>query len=210
MLFPIWLTLSACATSLPSPDTQVPDRLSCNKRLQPAHHLQLDRVDDLVSRDLRFAALAYMESQPLETQEQWFRYGRLLASVGRLDHAERVFDQLVARCDSPEAYHGLALVQMRQHRLNAALENLLIARTRLPASAEVRNDYGYVLMLDQRLDEAVHELRTAFELADGEGPARQNLATAFLTMGDVDGIRWMQADYGLTDQELAYARDRAR
>ncbi|MCH8498274.1 MAG: hypothetical protein LAT63_07340 [Marinobacter sp.] len=210
VLFPVWLALAACASAPPQLDTQIPDRLSCGKRLQPEHHLQLDRVDELVARDLRFAALAYMESQPLETQEQWSRYGRLLASVGRLDHAEQVFNQLVTRCDSPEAFHGLALVQMRQYRLNAALENLAIARARLPASAEVRNDYGYVLMLDRRPEEALHELRTAFELAEGEGPVRQNLAMAFLMVGDDEGIRWMQANYGFTDQELVYARDQVK
>jgi Flp pilus assembly protein TadD len=86
-----------------------------------------------------------------------------------------------------------------------ALHHLEIARERTPASAQVRNDYGYVLLMVGDYEDAAYELRTAMELGDGKGPVRQNLAVAYLLTDNWGGLEWMKKQYDLSSEERAYA-----
>ena len=70
----------------------------------------------------------------------------------------------------------------------------------------MRNDYGYALLLVGRYQDAAFELRTALELANGQGPVRQNVAVAYLLVDDTAGLAALtQAllDAGLTEDQIA-------
>ena len=87
----------------------------------------------------------------------------------------------------------------------AALDQLEQARRATPASAQVRNDYGYVLLMVGEYQDAAYELRTAMELGDGQGPVRQNLAVAYLLTENWAGLQWMTQEYDFDGEERAYA-----
>ncbi len=180
-------------------------RISCDKVVQPEQQVQIEMIDSLMSRDRDHAALAKLEDQPLSSVEHWLRYGQLKAATGSLDQAAAVFSALVDRCGTGESHHGLGMVLLKQDDVLGALDHLKIARDRAPASSQVRNDYGYILMLVGRYEEAAYELRTSMELSNGQGPVRQNLAVAFLLTDDEDGLRWMKKEYEFSADELAYA-----
>ena len=200
--------MAGCASQPPSEKAGDPydlDRLNCSARIQPEQQVQLDMVDNLMNRERNHAALAQLEAKPMETVDHWVRYGQLQASTGHLGEAETIFQGLVDRCGTGRSHHGLGMVLLKQDKVLKALHHLEIARERTPASAQVRNDYGYVLLMVGDYEDAAYELRTAMELGDGKGPVRQNLAVAYLLTDNWGGLEWMKNQYGLSSEERAYA-----
>ena len=199
---------SGCVHQPPASDTTqrtAPEKLTCNARIQPEEQVQLDRVDTLMARDHDHAALAQLEARPLSTVDHWVRYGQLKAATGQLDEAERIFQGLVDQCGTGRSHHGLGMVLLKKDEVLAALDHLKIAREKTPASPQVRNDYGYVLLMMGEYDQAAYELRTAMELGDGQGPVRQNLAVAYLLTENWAGLQWMTQEYNFTGKEREYA-----
>lgn len=190
--------------------TQVPTLgVSCSQQVQPEHQVQLDLVDSLMARSRPYAALAQLESAGLPTEQHWLRFGQLQAATGQLEQAEEVFRSLVSQCRSAEGYHGLGLVHLKQGQLEQGLNPLEQARQLKPSSTDVRNDYGYALLLAGRVDDAVFELRTAFELSDGQGVVRQNLAAAYLLANDTPGLSRLKKQYDFGLEEYAHAEELA-
>ena len=180
--------------------------VSCDADVQPEQQVELDLVDRLMKAGDNHAALAQLESKPLATEGHWLRYGQLLATTGNLTKAQTVFQSLVTQCNTGRAQHGLGMVLLKENEVDAALTHLRIARERDPADADVRNDYGYVLLLVGDYKKAAFELRTAMELGDGKGPVRENLAVAYLLTDNWAGLQWMQQKYDLTGKEKKYAK----
>lgn len=201
--------MAGCALHPPTPGTATGHldlvHLTCNSTIQPEQQVELDLIDRLMSAHQNHAALAQLESKPLATEDHWLRYGQLLASTGQLDQAQQVFQTLVSQCNTGRAHHGLGMVLMKRNEINAALKHLKIARERDPADSDVRNDYGYALLLIGDYQQAAFELRTAMELGDGKGPVRENLAIAYLLTDNSMGMQWLIKNYGLTAKEKGYA-----
>ncbi len=180
--------------------------IACNEAVQPEQRVDLEMIDTLMAKGRNYAALARLESQAMDGIDYWLRYGQLLASTGKLDGAEQVFRDMVAQCEDGRSRHGLGMVLLKRNQVNAALSHLETARSLAPASPQVRNDYGYALLLVGRYQDAAFELRTALELANGQGPVRQNVAVAYLLTDDQAGLEALKSDYGFSDEELEYAR----
>lgn len=203
------ILLGGCAATPTAPIT-AGDRLkltnvTCDASIQPEQQVELDMIDRLMGAGRDHAALAKLESKSLSTEDHWLRYGQLLASTGRLNEAENVFRALVGRCDTGRAHHGLGMVLLKENEVDDALMHLKIARERVPAAPDVRNDYGYVLLLVGHYPQAAFELRTAIELGDGKGPVRQNLAVAYLLTENHAGLQWLTQQYDFTAKEKDYA-----
>ncbi|WP_237440443.1 hypothetical protein [Alcanivorax sp. DP30] len=207
----VWVAviLAGCASqpSQTTPEGTVDTSdITCQEAVQPEQRVDLEMIDTLMGKGRNHAALARLESKPMDGIDYWLRYGQLLASTGKLDDAEQVFRELVLQCVDGRSRHGLGMVQLKRNHVNAALLHLEIARNLSPASAQVRNDYGYALLLAGRYQQAAFELRTALELANGQGPVRQNVAVAYLLRGDEQGLDALKSDYGFSEDELDYAR----
>ncbi|MDX1636193.1 MAG: hypothetical protein R3280_16260 [Marinobacter sp.] len=206
LLPPLVLAISGCAVLQQAQGPDQALQVSCTQTIQPEHQLQLDAVDSLMARSQPYAGLARLESEGLETRHHWLRKGQLLAATGQLGEAREVFQALAERCQAAGGYHGLGLVYLKLGQLDQGLAQLEKARQLEPSSADIRNDYGYGLLLSGRDDKAVFELRTAFELADGQGGVRQNLAAAYLITGDRSGLKLMRDQYDFATSEYAHAK----
>ncbi|MDC0661257.1 hypothetical protein [Marinobacter sp. SS21] len=189
-----------------SEDSEPPLEVSCRRQVQPEAQIHLDLVDRLSEGNKPYAALAQLEGKPMDSHGHWVRKGRLLASTQRLSDAQRLFQALVDQCGTGEAYHGLGMVLLKSWRVEDGLRQLRIARAEAPASANIRNDYGYALLMNGEYDHAAYELRTALELADGQGPVRQNLAAAYLLTDNDPGLRMLTERYNFGVDEFAHAR----
>jgi len=208
MVWGALVLLAGCAhQSVPetAPVTVDVSAIACKDALQPEQRVDLEMVDTLMAKGRNYAALAQLESKPMGAIDHWLRYGQLLAASGKLDEAEQVYRTLANRCDDGRSRHGLGMVLLKRHEIMAALPHLERARSLAPATSQVRNDYGYALMLVGRYEEAAFELRTALELANGKGPVRQNLAVAYLMTDDREGLEALQSNYGFSEDEIAYA-----
>ncbi|EKF74353.1 hypothetical protein A11A3_09140 [Alcanivorax hongdengensis A-11-3] len=205
--------LAGCAQNQPRPVTaeigSPKTRISCDVDVQPEDRVELEMVDTLMSRDLVYAALAQLQKHQQRNEEYWQRYGQLLAKTDDMDGARDVFTQMRDQCNSGEAYHGLGMIALKQGYLSEALTNFKEAVSRLPASASVRNDYGYALLLEGDFPEAQRNLRTSLELQNGSGAARQNLAVAYILAGNKQGLALLRDKYHFTDDEMAYAHSLA-
>ncbi|BAP13083.1 MAG: hypothetical protein AOY29_10670 [Alcanivorax borkumensis] len=177
----------------------------CDKASDPEGMVDLEMVDSLMSKSRPYAALAQLQKAPQENQEYWSRYGRLLAETGDLSRAKTVFTVLRDECKSGEAYHGLGIVAMKQGDLSEAMDLFRYSVNALPASGKVRNDYGYALLVSGDYEKAQYHLRTALELQNGQGVARQNLAIAYILGGNERGIAMLKEQYGFKRSELERA-----
>lgn len=184
-------------------------RVNCSARIAPEEKVELEMVDTLTSRARPYAALAQLQKTQQQNIEYWLRYGQLQAKTEQLPRARAVFETLVARCDTGEARHGLGMVMVKQNELQRGMQELQRAARMLPASAAVRNDYGYALMMAGEYGAARFELITALELENGSGRARQNLAAAVILAGDRAGLEQLQQNYHYTEDELTHARNLA-
>lgn len=184
-------------------------RVNCSAKVAPEERVELEMVDTLSSRGRHYAALAQLQKTEQRNIEYWLRYGQLQARTDQLPRARAVFETLVDRCDTGEARHGLGMVMVKQNELQQGLTELQRAARMLPASAAVRNDYGYALMMAGQFEQARFELLTALELENGSGRARQNLAAAYLLSGDGAGLEHLKQTYHYSDDELNHARNLA-
>ncbi|MBO6849533.1 MAG: hypothetical protein JJ867_03515 [Marinobacter sp.] len=205
LLLALSLVLTGCASTGQSTENETFHQVSCTTTKQPEHQLQLDAVDSLMARSQPYAALAKLESEGLATEHHWVRRGQLLASTNQISEAADVFWALATRCGSAMGHHGLGLVYLKQKKLDLGLEELEKARKLAPSSSDVRNDYGYALLLSGQHYDAVFELRTAFELANGEGAVRQNLAAGYVLTNDRAGLAMLRDQYDLSMTETAHA-----
>lgn len=209
VLAPLVLAATGCAVLQPAPGSQKGMEVSCSQTIQPEHQLQLDAVDALMARSQPYAGLARLESEGLETHHHWLRKGQLLASTGQLGQARELFQALAEQCQSAGGHHGLGLVYLKLNQIDKGLAQLEQARRLEPSSADIRNDYGYGLLLAGDDQKAVFELRTALELADGEGGVRQNLAAAYLITGNHTGLDLLRNRYDFSASEYAHAEQLA-
>lgn len=207
------MAVSGCAQR-PADDNsslgqRVLDSVNCAAKPAPEERVDLEMVDTLTAGDRYYAALAQLQRTPQRNPEYWHRYGQLLAQTRDYSDAVDIFGALITKCDSPEAYHGLGVLALKQGNVRSALANLENASKRLPASANVRNDYGYALLLVGDYGNAQRHLRTALELQNGRGPARQNLAVAYILAHDGAGLTDFQARFAFSESELVHARELA-
>lgn len=207
------LTLAACATTTSQPvlhdgkqTLRMPAPLTCATKVQPEAKVHLDMIDNLIADGRNHAALAELQATAMDSVKHWLRYGQLEARTGQLNRAESVFKWLANQCQAPAAWHGLGMVKVKDGELGEGLVALQKAASQLPADVSVRNDYGYALMKSGQYRAAIFQLRTALELNNGHGPARENLAMAYLLAGDKNGIALMQHQYKLTSGELNFAK----
>lgn len=205
MLLAISLAVTGCSSMATSTAEEPQLQVSCTTTLQPEHQLQLDAVDAQMSRSQPYAALAKLESEGLATEQHWVRRGQLLASTNQVAEAQEIFQALATQCDSSKGHHGLGLVYLKQGKLQEGTSALRKARELAPSSSDIRNDYGYALLLTGGYYDAVFELRTAFELADGKGAVRQNLAAGYFITNDRAGLAMLKQKYDMSMDEIAHA-----
>lgn len=208
------MTLAGCASQSVlrqgGTNYQLPAPLSCSTSVPPEGKVKLNMVDSLSQSGRQHAALAELLATKMGSVKHWLRYAQLQAVTGHMKRGKVVYQYLVDQCNSAEALHGLGMIQIKQGHISEGKTTLKEAASRLPAQPAVRNDYGYVLLITGNLKAAVFQLKTALELSNGKGAARENLAVTYLLANNQDGIKRLKQRYNLSDGELNYAKQLAR
>lgn len=172
-----------------------------------------DQLDDALSTRLSlarqalnsgkgYAALAYLDTLRSNTPEAQLLRADAERRIGRLDEAERIYQQLLKSCLAGYAYHGLGLIESARGHMSAALAFLEQAQALLPLNAPLRNDLGYLYMQMGNFPAARFAFMTAIELDPSDRRPLNNLVMTYARMGDLVAARRLAAQSGMTDKDL--------
>lgn len=177
-------------------------QIRCATNLSPEHRVELDAIDAMISKSENYAALARLEALSFQTQNHWLRWAQLLGKVDQLDYSEDVYSQIAQACDSSQAYHGLGVVYVKAGKLEEGIRALSKAKSKEPASADIRNDFGIVLLQGGFYGQAAFELRTAYELSGREPGMGRNMVAAYYLHGGEDSLARIRQEMGLNDATI--------
>ncbi|WP_081849440.1 peptidoglycan-binding protein [Marinobacter nitratireducens] len=187
--------------SRPAPDQNDSQwQVACSTELSPGQRAELDSIESLMGASRNYAALAQLETLSFDSREHWLRWAQLLAKVGQLDDSQNAYSKIAEACNIPEAYHGLGVVAQKAGNLREGLDALKQAKQLAPADADIRNDLGVALLRDQQFDEAAFELRTAYELAEGQQRIGTNMVAAYFLQGGEASVGRLQEELQLSDE----------
>lgn len=185
LLLALLLAGAGCASSGAAPPASGVGRVEAGAAAdEQGLHLRL--IAKLLDDDKPRAALAHLDALgPAHAAEPRVKLLRaeVLRKLTRFQEAYALYETLLDTPVAGQAWRGLALMQAAQGDLGLARQWLGYASDRLPTDPRIRNDLGYVLLLEGELDRASLELATAIELGD-EQRAPRNLVLLLLVQGD--------------------------
>ncbi|WP_018877725.1 hypothetical protein [Thioalkalivibrio sp. ALE28] len=167
-------------------------------------------AEEMMADGRPYAALAELDSLGQEAAEVKLARAQILGRIGH-DEARDEFEALRDHaCFRGVAHHGLALLDVRAGRYGEAAETLRIAREELPNVARVRNDYGFVLLIQGQEEAAEFELRTALELSNGDERALENLLLVLMKRDDTEGMDQLMRQYKVGEDLIVRLDQRFR
>ncbi|MDA8260800.1 MAG: hypothetical protein M0Z99_35065 [Betaproteobacteria bacterium] len=178
--------------------------------LSPREATQLVLIQNLLESGKPYAALAHLDASRMKGNSVDYVRAQILRRIGREQEARSLYSSLLKTCLSGVGQHGLGLVDADAGRLDAAVRHLREARLALPADAGIRNDLGYVLLLDGHYRKAQQQFLTALDLSPGKRKAAVNLALALLLNGETDRAGQVASLYDISAEKLQTLREQAR
>ncbi len=159
---------------------------SCDKDLGPTGNTRLATIQQLLDDKKPYAALAELDALGADSPKAILLRAEALRQVERHGEARTQYDRLLNTCLAASAHHGLGLMEAKDGHVKEAIQSLQAARQALPTDANVRNDYGYALLLDRRWDDAQFEFLTVLDLVPNDARASRNLLLLALAQGKTD------------------------
>lgn len=206
------LPLLGCAT--PNVSGSASDRAMLDAARGPEENRRLhtDLIREMIQQDRLYAGLAHLEAQQKEfgdSRELRLLRAEILRKLGRNDEAEDLYRDLLDTRHAGLAEHGLGLIYAPRS-LGLGVRHLRRAVKLRPTDARIRNDLGYALMRQGKLDEARLHLATAFQLEDGADLSRNNYILVLLLDGDEAEARRVAANAQVTASLMTRLRERAQ
>jgi Flp pilus assembly protein TadD len=178
----------------------------------PARQLHTDLVREMIAQGRYYAALAHIEELQKTggpREELLLLHAQVLSKLGRKDQAEQEYKQLLASPFAGEARHGLGLLYAdRNYRLS--LQYLREAAQLRPTDPDIRNDYGYALLMGGQYPEGRLQLATAHELDSAVDKYRNNYVLALLLLKDEAEVERVRRRTELSDKVLQNLRAQAQ
>jgi len=176
---------------------------ACGDRLSPGHGLELSIATDLLQQGKPRSALAHLEELAFPYPDARILQADALRQIGNLDASDQYYKELEGSCLAAKAYRGRALNAVERRQLRQALLLMAEARQAAPTDADIRNDLGYLMLLDGNHSAAEEELLTALELNQAHINAAQNLVLLYLHRGQHDQAYRAARAYGIPESSLS-------
>ncbi|MGX2040312.1 tetratricopeptide repeat protein [Methylocaldum sp. MU1018] len=186
---------------------------ACGGTLSPEQRMYLDLVYEMVKQGQYYAALAHLdqlEKKASSAPQNVYLRAESLRGIGRPERAAKLYRSLLDGCMAGYSLHGLGLLAAAAGRLDEAEDFLMRAGRERPASADVRNDLGMVLLLAGRRDAARQEFLTAAELDRKDPLPVENLIVLMLMDDNPREAKRVAERRGLSEQDLERLALRAR
>lgn len=204
----VLLSASACA-SLPQNFASSVAQNECQTQLDADTSMRIDVVRKLMEQRRLYAALAHLDDINVHTPQADYLRAEILRQSQRSDEAKPIYQALLNTCLQGEGYHGLGLIAGRENQLGVAVSKLSQAAKLLPLMPQVRNDYGYALLLMGELDLARREFLTALELDNGSHLAESNMVVLFLVEGNEQKAQTYAKHINMDSQTFAELKNQA-
>ncbi|KGE77992.1 hypothetical protein CVH10_02575 [Halomonas sp. ND22Bw] len=178
----------------------------CGERYSADIGLRMDMIRQQMEDGRSRSALAHLDESGFDYAEAALMRGDALRDVGRRDQSDAVYETLAGGCLAADAFHGMARNAVARGDREQALVLMRQARDARPTDAEIRNDLGYLLMLEGKPKPAREELLTALELGGTGRRAASNLVMLMMQEGRVVEAERLARRYDLDDELVARLR----
>lgn len=180
MLMLLWL--AGCTSAGPEglrPEG-APQARACGEQVSGELGVELSMVRRLLDDGRPRSALAHLEALSTDLPEALLMEADAFRQIGRSADSRHRYEQLQDSCLQADAGRGLALLAFHEGRHEYAILLMQEARKARPTDGRIRNDLGYLLLLDGQDVAAEEQFRTALELDDGADQAASNLVLVLL------------------------------
>ncbi len=172
------LLLTACSTQNSAPIAAQNFESAqglCGEKLPKSAGMKMTMANQAFHGGQYFSSLATLQ----QIDDDLITKSALQASAhrkaGQWEEAKLLYQDLLSTCIKGNAAHGLGLIAAYQSKYLLARDWLEIAVRSEPANANIRNDYGFLLLSLGDEQNARKQLVTALELNPRDQTAAKNL-----------------------------------
>ena len=203
----ITLTIAICATLLASgcastANKSVSVTASCDKPLQQAESMKLDMVSQLIEEGQYYSALAHLERDNSNSAQALWLRAEGQRKTGLLTEAYNSYRDLSLTCMTAYGHAGMAKILATRGDIPQAHQQMLTARKLAPTNADIRNDFGFILLAHREFKDAQREFMTALQLAPGHPVAIRNMVISLILDGDTRTAARMASNNGIDKNEF--------
>ncbi|WP_280569031.1 tetratricopeptide repeat protein [Chromohalobacter sp. 296-RDG] len=203
----------SASSRLAAPEEEEGDtrRGACGAEMTATAGMQISLIRQMLNDDKPRAALAHLDDLSLDTDrdalaEPRLLRGEALRDTGQRDKADAVYETLTETCLAADAWRGIARNQAARGKLETALDSMQRAREARPIDAAIRNDLGYLRLLQGQPRQAENEFLTALELSPDYARAARNLVMALYAQNNDRQAEGVAQRYGIDQEEVALLR----
>ncbi len=185
----------------------------CGGDFTPEQRMYLELVHKMVEQGQFYGAIAnldQLEKSATPSPQTIYLRAEALRGAGQQESAEEQYRLLLNGCMAGYGLHGLGLLATQAGQLAQAEDYLARACRERPVDANAHNDFGMVLLLRGRNQDARKEFMTAMELDRGSRLPVENLIVLMLVEKQDMLAQQLAAERGLNTQDLERLAKRAQ
>ncbi|MFT6156628.1 MAG: Flp pilus assembly protein TadD [Neolewinella sp.] len=157
---------------------------NCNVPISKEESITLDLIEQQVTEKQYYSALAYLEKAPDSSPRVLRLRAEAQRNTGMLDEAYSSYRNLSLSCMAAFGHAGMAKILATRGDIPQAHQQMLKARRLAPSNADIRNDYGFILLAHKNFKAAQREFMTALQLQPGHLVAIRNMVISLILDGD--------------------------
>ncbi|WP_284449961.1 hypothetical protein [Spongiibacter tropicus] len=175
------MAISACASVK---ETNYQTSADCGTKLSQPQTIKLDLVAQLIDEGSYYSALAHLENDNSGSPRALWLMAEAQRKTGMLSEAYDVYRELSLTCMTAYGHAGMAKILATRGDLEISHQHMLKARRLAPTNADIRNDYGFILLAMQDFKAAQREFMTSLQLQPGHPVALRNMIMSLILDGD--------------------------
>ncbi|MBB5187337.1 MULTISPECIES: tetratricopeptide repeat protein [Zhongshania] len=198
--------LAGCASTSATRQTSASN---CDVPTSKEESISLALIEQQVLEKQYYSALAYLEKAS-DTNPRVLRLrAEAQRNTGMLSEAYASYRDLSLTCLTAYGHAGMAKILATRGDLPQAHQQMLKARRLAPSNADIRNDYGFILLAHKNFKEAQREFMTALQLQPGHPVAIRNMVISLILDGDSRTAVRMAKNNGIDSSEFKFLLSQA-
>jgi len=198
--------LAGCAST---PSSQQKTASNCNVPTSKEENISLDLIEQQVLEKQYYSALAYLEKASDKNPRVLRLRAEAQRNTGMLSEAYESYRNLSLTCLTAYGHAGMAKILATRGDIPQAHQQMLKARRLAPSNADIRNDYGFILLAHKNFKDAQREFMTALQLQPGHPVAIRNMVISLILDGDSRTAVRMAKNNGIDSTEFKYLLSQA-